>query len=173
MKKILVLLIILLTLSACAKREDYFELGIDDYSISVGYDDCEYLDIAYDFDIKEQLEENEVVEDVNIYLFDKLLGVANITNPKKKTVSYEKGIVTRLELYVNDLKGRSFKLNGQELDKSIKTNCDKFNGTYIEKNGYACVIESNVNDELNVVEMHGDYLNMDQDELDHIIIYVE
>lgn len=163
----------MLTLSACAKREDYFELGIDDYSISVGYDNCKYLDVAYDFNIKEQLEENEVVEDVNIYLFDKLLGVVNITNPKKKTVSYEKGIITRLELYINDLKGRSFKLNGQELNKSIKTNCDKFNGTYIEKNGYACVIENNVNDELNVVEMHGDYLNMDQDELDHIIIYVE
>lgn len=160
-------------MSSCAKREDYFELGIDDYSITVGYDGCEYLDIAYDFNIKDELSENEVVKDVEIYLLNDLLGVAEITNPKNKAISYKDGKITKLIVYIKDLGGRTFKLNDQELDKSIKTNCDNFAGTYIEKNGIACVIEANVGDELNVVELHGDYLNIDQDELDHIVIYVE
>lgn len=163
----------MLSLTACSSRKDYFELAIDDYTLAVGYDDCEYLDIAYDYDIKEELDKKEVVKDVNIYLLDDLLGVADISNSKNKVISYKDGKITKLVVYVNDLKDRSFKLNGQELDRSIKTNCDSFNGTYIEKNGYACVIEKNIGKQLNVVELHGDYLNIDQDKLDHIVIYVE
>ena len=68
---------------------------------------------------------------------------------------------------------RTFKLNGEQLDNSIKNNCAKYQGTYIEKNGYACVIESNESNKHNVVELYGDYLNIDQDQLDRIVIYVD
>lgn len=171
MKKTLVLLIILLT--ACSMRDDYFELSVDDYSITVGYDDGKYMDIAFDYDIKDELEANEIINNVDIYLFNDLLGIGEFSNSSNKNISSKKAKLTGLTLYVNDLNGRVFKLNGEILDDSIKSNCDKFNGTYIEKNGYACVIEDTVNDDLNVVELHGDYLAIDQDKLDHIDIYVK
>ena len=173
MKKLSIILLILLLLCGCSSRSDYFDLGIDDYSITVGYDDCEYLKLAYDFDVKQQLAEKQVIDDVNIYLFDDLLGVGQITNPKNKVIENKDGILSKLVVYLNDLNGRKLKLNSQELDESIKTNCDSFNGTYVEKNGYACIIENNVDDKLNVVELYGDYLNIDQDKLDHIVIYVK
>lgn len=170
MKKLLVLLLALLT--ACAFRKDFFELTVDDYSITVGYDDVNYMKIAFDFDIKEELQANEVIIK-DIKLFDELLCEAEFTNTLNKTIDSKDGKLTKLTLYLNDLKNRTFKLNGEELERSVKTNCDKFEGTYIEKNGCACVIENTVNDDLNVVELHGDYLNIDQDQLDHIVIYTK
>ena len=171
MKKLLVLLLVLLT--ACTSREDFYELSIDDYSITVGYDNGEYLDLTFDYDVKEELNEKEVVKDVDIYLLGDLLGVGEFTNPKNKVKSYKECILSKLTLYVDDLGGRSFKLNGEQLDNSIENNCNRYQGTYIKKNGYACVIETNNKGKHNVVELYGDYLNIDQDKLDHIVIYVD
>ena len=90
-----------------------------------------------------------------------------------KEISKEKAVLTKLTVYLNDLGNRQFKLNGEVLDQSVKKNCEKFSGTYIEKNGYACVIQTQNKNELNVVELYGDYLNIDQDQLDHLVIYVK
>lgn len=163
----------LVLLTACASRQDFYELSIDDYSITIGYDNGEYLDLTFDYDIKEELNENEVVKDVNMYLMNDLLGVGEFTNPKNKAKSYKECILSKLTVYVNDLGGRSFKLNGEPLDDSISNNCAKYQGTYIQKNGCACVIETNNKGKHNVVELYGDYLNIDQDKLDHIVIYVD
>ena len=171
MKKFLVVLLILLT--ACSSREGYYELSIDDYSIMVGYDDSKYIDVAFEYLMKDTLQPQETIKDVNIYLLGDLLGVGEFTNKKKKEINKDDAVLTKLTIYLNDLGNRQFKLNGEVLDKSIKNNCDKYNGTYIEKNGYACVIESQIKNDLNVVELYGDYLNIDQDQLDHIVIYVK
>lgn len=171
MKKVFILLLILLT--SCTFKEDYFELGIGDYAITVGYDDSEYMKIAYNYELKDELEPYETVNDVNLYLFDDLLGVADFTNDTKKTIPANKAKLSKLTVYLNDLSDKEFKLNGEVLQESIKSNCEKYNGTYIEKNGYACVIENKVGKDLNVVELYGDYLAIDQDKLDHISIYVK
>lgn len=171
MKKFLCILLILLT--SCARKEDYYSLSIDDYVVTVGHDDAKYMSLAFDYDLPNQLEAYETIKDVDVMLNDDLLGICEFTNQKKKIITSDNAILTKLTLYVNDLPQRKYKLNGEELSTSIKTNCDKYNGTFIEKNGYACVIENKVRDELNVVELYGDYLNIDQDELDHIVIYVE
>lgn len=173
MKKLLIILLTLIFITSCSLRNDYLKLSIDDYSVTVGYDNAKFLKIAYDFELPEKLAANEVIDNVEIYLFDQLLGVASFTNPKDKEIDSDKAILTRLELYVNDMPNRTIKLNDELLDNSIKTNCDNYNGQYIEKNGYACVIENEKTNELNVAELHGDYLNIDQDELDHIVIYVK
>lgn len=173
MKKIVVLLICLIILTGCKKREDYFELGIDDYSISVGYDDVEYLKTVFDFDIKDTFNGYEEANNVDINFIGNLFGIGNFTNFNKKEKESNEAILNKLTIYVNDLGSRIIKLNGEPLDSSIKNSCDKYGGSYIEKNGKACVIESNVNDQLNVVELYGDYLNINQDQLDHIIIYVK
>ena len=67
----------------------------------------------------------------------------------------------------------TYKLDGIELSSSVKENCRMFDGEYIERNGYACLITRQVDQKLNVVILHGDILNMDQDELSRIEIYVE
>lgn len=174
MKKFLILFLLFLAGCDSSVREDYYELSIDDYSISVGYDNAEYLDIAYDFDLPQEFEENQKIKDVEIKLLNHYVGIGDFINTNdKKSIESSKAILSKLTIYLNDWGYRTFKINGEVLDESIKKNCDKFGGTYIERNGYACVIENKVEDELNVIEMYGDYLNIDQDKLDHVVIYVE
>ena len=173
MKKILILFLSVL-LCSCAFKQDFYSLGIDDYTVTVGYDDADFLSLAFDFKIKDTLEPNESVEDVELYLFNRLLGVCTLSNPQNKTIASKDAVITKLTVYLEDQKGRTFALNGEVLDSSIKATCEKYNGEYIERNGYACVIQSNTPDKrLNVVELYGDYLNIDQDKLDHITIYFE
>lgn len=168
------LLICIFILCGCKqKREDFFELSVDNYSITVGYDSADYLKTIFDIDLKEEFEGYEKVKDVDINLFNKQFAVGDFSNSNKKPKSSKDITLSKLTIYLNDLEGRTFKLNGEQLDTSIKNNCSKYGGTYIEKNGYACVIESNVDDKLNVVEMYGDYINIDQDQLDHITIYID
>lgn len=171
MKKILILLLILL--SSCSLKKDYYKLSIDDYNVTVGYDTSDFLDIAYDFELPEKLQANETIDDVDIYLFNQLLGVGSFTNTSNKEIDSNKAILSRITIYLNDMVGRNFKINDEQLDDSVKSNCDKYNGKYIEKNGYACILENSNTVELNVIELHGDYLNQDQDLLDHITIYVK
>lgn len=171
MKKILIVLLLLLC--ACSSKENYFELSIDDYSITVGKNDVEYLQLAFDVDVPETIESKQTLENVGISLFNNVLGVADISNTSNSNKSSTKAVLTKFTVYLKDIGDRSIKLNGEELNSSVKVNCDKYNGTYIEKNGHACVIDTQVDDKLNVVELHGDYLNINQDELDHIIVYVK
>lgn len=174
MKKVLLLLLILL-LVGCTKKnpEDYYQLSIDDYLLTVGYDNVEYLRLIYDFDVPESFQANETINDIDVKLHTNFFGIISLNNATKKIIPSKQATLTKLDIYVGDLKGKHFKINNIDLDKSIKSNCDKFNGTYIEKNGYACVIQNKVEDELNVIELYGDYLNINQDELERIIIYVE
>ena len=171
MKKLLILLLIVLF--GCTLKSDHYKLSIDDYSVTVGYDKSKFLDIAYDFELPEKLQANETINDVYIYLFDELLGVGSFTNKKNSEISSDEACLSSITVYLNDLPNRVFKINDEPLDESIKTNCEKFNGKYIEKNGYACVIENENTSELNAIELHGDYLNEDQDLLDHITIYIK
>lgn len=171
MKKFILALLLILT--ACSSREGYYELSIDDYSVMVGYDDAEYIDIAFDYDLKDTLQPYETVSDVDIYLFDQLLGVGEFTNNTKKEIDSNKAILTKLTVYLNDVPGRQFRINKEILNTSVKNNCEKYSGTYIEKNGYACVIQTQNKNDLNVIELYGDYLNLDQDQLDHLSIYVK
>ena len=170
MKKIIAALLLIFSFS---NRNDYYKLSIDDYSVVVGYDDGDYLDVAYKYSINSEIKENETIENVSIYLFDELLGTGSFSNNKNKSISYKDAKLSKLSVYVKDLENRKFKIDDIELDNSVKSNCTKLNGTYIEKNGCACVIEKQIRDELNVVELHGDYLNIDRDELDHIEIYIK
>lgn len=172
MKKIVVLLSLLL-LTSCTKRDDYYKLSIDDYSISVGYDDAKYLDTAFDFELDGVLEKNEIVKDVDIYLLNEFVGNIDFYNNENKNISAYDSTIGKLTLYVKDIPERTIKINDVNLDKSIKTNCETFSGKYINKNGYACVISKPIKDKLNVIELHGDYLNEDQDLLDHITIYIK
>lgn len=173
MKKVINILIILLLLCGCQKREDYFVLSVDGYSVAPGYDNLDYLDVVFDYNIKNSLQANEEIKNIDMYLLGDNFGVMDIINYEDKEIESSQAIISSLTIYLNDFTNRFFYLDGIKLDSSIKSNCDRFNGTYIEKNGYACVIEKNIKDKLCVCKLHGDYLNINQDELDHIIVYVK
>jgi len=144
MKKILIILITLLCLTACAaKRDDFYVFGYGTKSIAVGYDE----------------ECDEFINNKKTYDEDK-----------------KKDIITYAEAYVKDLADNGYlhySIDGIDLDTSVKSNCEKLNGRLVENNGYTCVISKNTDDKLLILELHGNVLNDDMDELDHIVMKAE
>lgn len=73
MKKIFILFTLLLLLGGCkAKREDYYNLTFEDYSIAVGYDNKESLN---DINVNSYTtyldkKENEIIDYIEIYVKD-------------------------------------------------------------------------------------------------------
>ena len=171
MKKIIVLLCLILC--SCSFREDYYTLSVDGYKFTVGYDNVEYLKTTFSLDIKDELIENECIEDINVYSFGDYFCSVDIINNTDKPISSNKAIISKLVLYCNDVGERTFMIDDIELDDSVSSNCEKFSGTKIERNGIACVLESTKSGQLNVIELHGDILASDQDKLDHIVMYVK
>lgn len=166
MKKIIVLLILLLMLSGCTSRKDFDVISIDDYSITVGYDDVEFLNIAFKLKLPETLKKNEVIESIDLNTYSSRLGEVEITNPKNKDVSIEKGIVTKATFYIQELEGKKLRINDTLLSSSVKENCNSFNGEYVKNNGYACIIDN----KKDTIILYGDLLEVDQDKLYRIEI---
>lgn len=174
MKKIALALLLIL-LVGCQKQErtDYYVLGLDDYTITVGYDNSEYLKVIFDYDIKETLEGYEEVKDVDLTILDQHIGYADFANPKRKEKESSKAILNKLSLYLKDTGSHFFSINGLQLSTSIQDNCSRLNGKLVERNGYACVIEQEVHEKDNAIILYGDISNLDQDELDRIEILVK
>lgn len=168
MKKI-VLILMMFLLCSCVSRDDYFTFGFDDYRLTPGYDKGSYLDIVFDFEKAETLAPNQTFES-NFNLLGNYAFKAELSNLNKKDINYENATLTKLTIYLKDLGNRQFSINEEPLDPSIKNNCDKYNGQYIERNGKACLIESEVKDKNNYIIMYGDILAIDQDQIDHIEI---
>jgi len=174
MKKILLIFLTLLLCNGCADpRNDYFVLSVDDYTLAPGYDNVEYLRLAFELDVKDTLQPEEKLSDVELNLWKYYVGDIELTNPKKKEISSNEAVLTRLDLFVGNTPAESYALNGTILDRSVKKNCEMFGGEYIERNGYACVIGQKTHSQDNIVILSGDILNEDQDELHRIQIYVE
>ncbi|MBQ6478145.1 MAG: hypothetical protein IJI44_02120 [Erysipelotrichaceae bacterium] len=174
MKKLLVFLLLIL-ISAChsVKREDYYIFSFNNYTLSVGYDDVAFLELTFYLDRKDELEAQETVEDIDLYFFDMPFAKADICNYGKKTMSSEKAIVTRLKYYLDDFPMESYQIDGIPLSSSIRENCEVFHGEYVERNGKACLFGKKVDGKDNAVLLKGDMLNIDQDELESIEIYVK
>ena len=173
MRKIICLLLVLFLCSCeSEKREEYYNFKFDDYNVVVGYDNVEYLKVCFETDIKDELEAKEEVE-IDLYLLNSLFAKSKINNFKDKTIESNKAVVTYLDIFLDDLGDRKYMIDDIVLDKSIKSNCDKLGGTYIERNGVACLIEKQVNGKNNAIVLKGDYLNIDQDQLERIEISVK
>lgn len=174
MKKLLVLLLLIL-ISACntVKREDYYVFSFNDYTLSVGYDDVEFLQLAFYLDVKNELEAQESIEDITLYYFDIPFAKADLYNPGKKAETTDKAVITRFKYYLDDFPMRSYQIDGIPLSTSIKENCETFHGEYTDRNGTACLFGKKVNGQDNAVILRGDMLNIDQDELESIEIYVK
>lgn len=173
MKKLLLVLFCLLLCSCRPEREDYFVLAFDDYSLAVGYDDVNYLKLVFEADLPEELQPQETVKDIETTFWGNYFADIDIRNPIDETISPDDAVVVGLDLYLSNTGMGTYKLDDIELSGSVKDNCKAFDGEYIERNGYACLITRQVDQKLNVVILHGDILNADQDELSRIEIYVE
>ncbi|MBQ2582957.1 MAG: hypothetical protein II577_03550 [Erysipelotrichaceae bacterium] len=174
MKKILLILLTIFLCNGCADpRSDYYVLSIDDYTLTPGYDDAEYLRLAFDMDIKDTLEPGERLEGVDLDLWKYHVCTIDLVNPKKKSVPSDEAVLQKLDLFVGNLPAEKYAIDGIVLSSSVKENCQNLGGEYIERNGYACVIGKKVHGQDNIVILSGDILNIDQDELHRIQIYVE
>ena len=171
MKKIISILLCLILLGCSSeKREDYYILSFDDYSVSIGYDNAEYTSLIFDYELPEVIPGFEEIKDVDVSFLGKNFGIASFINEENDEKESNEAIISSLLFYVKDIDAESIKINDIELDKSIIKNCETFNGSLIEKNGYACVIEQEVNNKDDVIILYGDILNLVQDTVDRIEI---
>ena len=154
MKKIIVLIVLVILIGCSTKKEDYYNFSIDNYNITIGYDDYDYLSTVFD------------------------IGEEEFTLVNKHFANYEYGIIdkkeviTYLEFYIKDF-GSIYKIDDIELSKSIKQNCESFAGEYIDKKTKGCIIQKQVGDYTNAIILSGDILNDDLDELSKIEIYIK
>ena len=174
MKKLLLLLMSVLLLSGCtSEREDYYIFSFGDYTIAPGYDDVEYTRLIFELELPETLEAQQTLEKREVYFWDRYLADINIGNDSKKQIPIEKGKVTKLAFFLSNYPDVVYKIDDIELSSSVKENCEKFAGEYIERNGYACAFGKTVGKKNNIVVLYGDIFAVDQDKLDHVEIYVE
>ncbi len=173
MKKCIFLLLCLLLCSCRPEREDYFVLDLDDYSLAPGYDNVAYLKLVFEADLPENMASEETLKEIEMTFWGDYFAEIDLYNPTEKEIPIDEAILCGLDFYLPNTGMSEFKLDGIELSSSVKENCRIFDGEYIERNGYACLITRQVDEQLNVVILHGDILNLDQDELSRIEIYVE
>jgi len=173
MKKIVVFIILLIMLCSCSSRNSYYVFSFDDYTLAPGYDNVEFLKIAFDVDVKDSFEAKETIENVEVNTWKYYLCSVDLVNTKNRTISSDKAIVTRMDFFLGNMPIESYKINGIELTKSVKQDCKTLKGELIERNGYACLVSKKVDGKTNVLILSGDVINLDQDELHRVQIYVE
>lgn len=143
MRKILCLLLALLTISGCAaKPKHFYNLKINENVIVVGYDDpsvLENLNYINNFTTYFDKKENEHLESI--------------------------------EIYIDDLPVSTIMINDNVLSDSIETNCTNLKGELVLNNGKACVLKKTVKKKNNYIIMTGDILDDNPDKLDRIQIY--
>lgn len=138
MKKILLICLVLLLLSACSpKREEFYNLTIDGTTVVIGYDNKEVID-------------NLSINDFETY-----------------TDSKENEILDYVEVYVRDLSNNKVVIDDYEIT-SIKNTCNDLNGEIVTNNGSACVLHKTIKDKENVVILYGDILSDNTDLVNRI-----
>ena len=153
MKKIIVITLLML-LVGCSEieRKDYYNLSIDNYDFVVGFDDVDYLETTFKLD-------NDELKLLDKHFANVEFGINN----EKEKINY-------FEFYTKDF-GSNYRIDDIELSKSIKENCESFNGEYIDKKVKACIIQKQVGKHTNAIILSGDILNDDIDEISNIKIY--
>lgn len=172
-KKLFTVIISILLLSSCSNRNSYYVLSFDDYSLAVGYDDVDYLKLVFTVDSDDKMQPNELRENVDVSFWNSHFAYMDIINYKNREIDIDKAIVCKADIYLSNLEMETFKINGIELSDSVKQNCELLNGELVERNGYACIISKTVDDKDNIVILHGDIFNADQDLLSRIEIHVK
>lgn len=174
MRKIAVLILSLIILCSCGSpRNDYYVFSFDDYTIAPGYDDVEFLKLVFDVDVKDTLEAKETLSDVDVNIWRYYVCSVDLMNTKNRSISVDRALVTKMDFFVGNMPVDTFKINDTILSGSVKNDCKTLKGELIERNGYACVLSQKAHGKTNVLILSGDIMNLDQDELHRIQIYVE
>ncbi|MBR4471217.1 MAG: hypothetical protein IKS54_07925 [Erysipelotrichaceae bacterium] len=174
MKKLFSVLLISILLCGCmSQREDYYIFSFDDFTITPGYDNVEFMKLIFDVDLPDRLSAGETLKDQDVFFWNSYFADIDVTNQKKEEIRINEAVVSRLIFYLSNYPASVYKIGNIELSESVKENCRIFEGEYIERNGYACAFGKKSAGKNNVVILYGDIFGIDQDKLDHVEIYVE
>ena len=102
----------------------------------------------------------EVLEGINIDSYSTYLN--------KK----EEEIINKVVIYVDDI-GSLIYLDDYPLNKGIKETCGDLKGEFINNNGYACVLEKDVDKGHDYIVIYGDILDDDINRIDRIEVGYE
>lgn len=141
--KKLLIVLILLLLVGCATKREEY------YVLS--FDD-KSIAVGYD--------NVEALEGINIDSYSTYLN--------KK----EEEIINKVVIYVNDINSL-IHLDNYPLNKGIKETCGDLKGELINNNGYACVLEKEVDKGHDYVIIYGDILDDDINRIDRIEVSYE
>ncbi len=175
MTKLLLIITIILRIFGLAaeEREDYYVFSFDDFTIVPGYDDVDFLRLTFDPDLPDMLAPGKTLEGRDMFFWDDFFACIDVKNETDEEIFIGQAKLTKFIYYLSNYPFDTYKLDGIELSESVKENCERFRGEYVERNGYACAIGRKVYGKKNVVILYGDIFGIDQDKLDHIEIYVE
>ena len=174
MKRIISLIFIMFILCSCEiTRDRYYTFYFDDYNITPGYDNMEYMRLVFKDDLKDELKKNECIENVNVYFWDKYFANIDVKNYYSRTIESNKAVVTRFDFYFDNEANRVYRINDYILTMNIAEDCKAFNGSIFDNNGHGCVFGQRINNQNNTVVLYGDYFNVDENKLHRIEIYVE
>ena len=79
----------------------------------------------------------------------------------------EEEIINKVVLYVDDINSLIY-LDAYPLNKGIKETCADLRGELINNNGYACVLEKEVDKGHDYIVIYGDILDDDMNKIDRI-----
>ena len=174
MRKLLSVLLMMLLLGGCMnEREDYYIFSFGDYTLTPGYDNMEYARLIFDLQLPETIGANSRIEKNEVYFWDHYLCDLDLINESKKEIPIDEAIISSADFYLSNYPLDSYKISDIELSDSVKENCEKFSGKYVDRNGYACIFGKQVGKKDNIVILYGDIFAIDQDKLYRIKIYVE
>lgn len=174
MKRIISSILLMIILCGCElTRDSYYTFYFDDYSICVGYDNMEYMRLVFTDNLVNTIKKNETIKDVDVYFWNKYFSSIDVRNYYERSIDSNNAIVSKMDLYLENLGNRVYRIDDKVLSESIDENCKLFNGKLIQTNTKACVFGKRVNSQNNVVILYGDYLDLNQDRLHRIEIYVE
>lgn len=174
MKRIISVILMILILCSCElTRDSYYTFYFDDYSITPGYDDMEYMRLVFNDNLPDKIDKNDYIENVDIYFWDRYFSSVDVRNYYSRKINSDKAVVTRLDFYLDNEPDRSYRIDDIELSDSITQNCEAFKGKLFENDYRGCVFGKRINDQDNVVILYADYLDLDKDKLHRIEIYVK
>ena len=84
----------------------------------------------------------------------------------------EEEIINKIVIYVDDI-GSLIYLDDYPLNKGIKETCGNLKGELINNNGYACVLEKEVDKGHDYIVIYGDILDDDINRIDRIEVSYE
>lgn len=139
-KKILIITILLLALTACKpKKEEFYNLTFEETTVAIGYDT------------------KDVINNLHVNSFNTHFD------------SKDNEILDEIEIYIRDLSNNTVLIDDYNIT-SITGTCNALGGEIVSNNGNACVLHKTVDYKINTVILYGDILSDNSNKVDRIVV---